>query len=254
MSIPGFQYPALDISEDSVPRSTHVSSPSDQGTSSSSDTAMTGRLSSVFDSSNVASKDSASTIPPTRGPIPLNVERPMVALPNRDPHSARLPCEFAVFSNCQEDFGGDQIEEWINHIIDAHLHNSMPMHTLCWFCDHESVASSAAEAEQQYRDRMRHIAGHFLEGSVTARQRRPDFFFLDHIWNHRLISQAAFEEARAISEVPPHIRTAIRRHRNVSRVPISQSTVIIENRRSRRRDGNASSSSHRVRPILHHAS
>lgn len=118
--------------------------------------------------------------------------------------SSPLLCEFVRYSKCRAIFDPDDVEGWIKHNAKEHLKKEYPVYSICWFCDDYTFRASTDSRDGRrhaYHDRMRHIAEHFHEG-WTGEDMRPDFFFLDHLHENKLISSRAFEKATARHEVP----------------------------------------------------
>ncbi len=123
---------------------------------------------------------------------------------------AYLPCEFARYKGCQETFplhrseGG--MEAWQDHMVRAHMNNHMPRRSGCWFCDEKfRINEKDGPADgivkfEVYKQRMRHIAQHYLERgggapeAATANPRPdPDFeaFLVNNgIWHPTTASAA----------------------------------------------------------------
>ncbi|KAK2780389.1 hypothetical protein CKAH01_00333 [Colletotrichum kahawae] len=116
----------------------------------------------------------------------------------------RLGCEFISWTDCQRTFGleQDEVNQWIRHIEDDHLGRNYPSICLCWFCDDvEYRSEQSMDPRMNFETRMRHIADHILEG-YHFENRRPDFHFLDHVYNMGSISPEAFALAKGQSEGP----------------------------------------------------
>ncbi|KID83242.1 nicotinamide N-methyltransferase [Metarhizium guizhouense ARSEF 977] len=115
-----------------------------------------------------------------------------------------LPCEFRKLSGCQTQFALHHKDLWIDHIIDEHLHGCCPRVSVCWFCDKSVFRSDLNhkyDKQEYFRRRMYHIATHFKEG-MTAADIRPDFYFLDHLYEHNLIDESTFKSAKKLGEFP----------------------------------------------------
>lgn len=156
-------------------------------------------MSTIFDTLDDYSTCSASTAPPLRGPEPRHRQR----LPVPDSVPASLQCEFRYLPHCDQRFGLDEVETWIQHITVRHLRGLLPTYCICWFCDHFKFPANSGRREDRdeaYRMRMLHIASHFREGK-KAFEVRWDFHFLDHVHSHGLITEEAFQRAARQSEV-----------------------------------------------------
>lgn len=187
-------------------------------------------MSAIFDTVDSYSTYSASTAPPQRGPEPLQRQR----APVPDFAAPWFPCEFRKLSGCEERFGRDEVEAWIQHMAGMHLQGNLPTFCICWFCDgvvFQAVSERPEDLEMAYRTRMRHIASHFCHGK-TAADVRWDFHFLDHVHSHGLITESVFQWATRQGELrmprdmtftdPPAIRPVVEeqgeRRRHMRRV------------------------------------
>ncbi|KAI6092686.1 hypothetical protein F4821DRAFT_108843 [Hypoxylon rubiginosum] len=115
-----------------------------------------------------------------------------------------LPCEFVGLGSCDQAFEFDRTEEWIEHIITAHLHDRLPSKAICWFCDDfvfDARVTAQGDRRMNFQFRMEHIRGHIADGK-TANDIRPDFHMLEHLRAHRLISDRMYNEVRKWCEVP----------------------------------------------------
>lgn len=163
---------------------------SDQATSPSI------RSNSTCMSSCFHTNTSISTAPPPHGPPPLHRQRPAL------PTASLLVCEFAGFQPCGALFDPSDEEAWISHIVDNHLNGILPRVSMCWFCsDVPRFEAVSKSREASFRERMSHIAWHFRNG-WSGDQMRPDFFLLDHVHSHGLISEDVFQWAKRFHEVP----------------------------------------------------
>lgn len=127
----------------------------------------------------------------------------VLATPPANLTATRMPCEFARYTGCEatfDAFGG--VETWVSHELDVHLDWALPATCLCWFCDEFRFASEethGGDRRLNFHSRMMHIAGHYQEGTAGPRI-RADFFFLDHIWQCRLVSEEVFEREKRVHE------------------------------------------------------
>ncbi|KAL6860964.1 hypothetical protein J3F83DRAFT_310134 [Trichoderma novae-zelandiae] len=165
---------AFTLSEDSRshPSETHVSSVA-SGES---------RRSSIFDSPGYSS--STSSVPPGR-------RRP-------------LPCEYYWYGYCEETFDLHDIDGWVHHVATRHLDMILPTKCKCWFCDDLVFLAEPDTIHQRhlcYTARMHHIADHYRHGARTI-DVRPDFDFLDHLWENDLISRRDFSYMKGFHEAP----------------------------------------------------
>ncbi|PTB61813.1 hypothetical protein BBK36DRAFT_1190443 [Trichoderma citrinoviride] len=172
--LPKAQRYAFTLSEDSRshPSETHVSSVVSGET----------RRSSIFDQPGYSSSTSS-------------------VLPGRQ---RRLPCEFYWYGDCEETFDLHDIDGWVRHVADRHLDMMLPANCKCWFCDDwvfRAEPDTVQERQLCYTDRMHHIADHYRHGARTI-DVRPDFDFLDHLWEHDLISRGDFQYIKDFHEAP----------------------------------------------------
>lgn len=116
-----------------------------------------------------------------------------------------LPCEFSRYALCTEWFHAEDTHTWVEHVITDHLHNKVPSKCCCWFCDDFKfdVAKTGVDQYTNFTWRMDHIREHLIGDGYTIARSRPDFDFLDHLWNEKLISQSTFDEARNWQDGPP---------------------------------------------------
>ncbi|KAI0181338.1 hypothetical protein GGR52DRAFT_567568 [Hypoxylon sp. FL1284] len=115
-----------------------------------------------------------------------------------------LPCEFVGLSSCDETFGFDEADMWIEHIVTSHLRNKLPSKGLCWYCDdYQFTAKDTAQGDRRmnFEYRMEHIRQHIADG-FTANNIRPDFHMIEHLHSHRLISDTVYNWAKQWTEVP----------------------------------------------------
>ncbi|QPC71730.1 hypothetical protein HYE68_002482 [Fusarium pseudograminearum] len=134
----------------------------------------------------------------TAPPPPASIPYQQYSVP-----SSPLVCEFERYTGCNAMFDPNDEAGWIEHIVTFHIGNAFPSVCVCWFCDRKFSASaySPPSPEACYRQRMHHIAKHFRRG-VTGRQIRPDFPFLDHAYNYRLIDEETFQREKMSHEAP----------------------------------------------------
>ena len=178
----------------------------------------------TFDDFDDRTAYSMSTAPPRRGPAVQyqydqrpDVPEPAYAWsqswseanvaatdPGVDMLLRGFPCEFRNLSHCFLEFAFDQVELWIQHVADGHLGHRFPRESRCWFCDMKFVAETNRRDKKSgvFRERMYHIAEHLYKG-VTAASIRPDFPLLDHLWEYRIIDDAAFQRGKGQSERIP---------------------------------------------------
>ncbi|KAI0472450.1 hypothetical protein F4859DRAFT_105961 [Xylaria cf. heliscus] len=114
-----------------------------------------------------------------------------------------LPCEFVGYGGCDHTFQLDDVESWIEHIISVHLEDKLPSKVVCWFCDNWIFDyENVGDRRQNFENRMWHIRDHILYEGTTAHDMRPDHFFNEHLYKHRLISEYVYNLVRRYTEVP----------------------------------------------------
>lgn len=110
-----------------------------------------------------------------------------------------LPCEFITLETCEVIFELDRTDAWIDHIITRHLRNRLPARAICWFCDTWTYDDTGINFHNNrrlaFKYRMEHIRSHINAGK-TVNDIRPDFHMLDHLYNHKLISEVDFNRYR----------------------------------------------------------
>ena len=111
-----------------------------------------------------------------------------------------LPCEF-FFAGCNVRFHPTQFEEWISHTA-SHFRSSLPKIAICTFCDNDAaIFHSDGDDMMNWRNRMIHVAAH-LEDLTPSEHIRPDFWVVEHMWNHGLISEEDYADALKGTERP----------------------------------------------------
>lgn len=157
--------------------------------------------SAAFDTVGGPSEYSMSTSTPSiDGVEPIQLQRPTMS----DHSLGWLPCEFMRLTGCGASFRFQEINLWIEHMVDEHLAARFPAHSICWFCeeaDFKCRSKRAEEKREKYRQRMYHIAAHFFEGQ-TAANVQPDFFFLGHLHRCGLIDEHTFQRAKSQGQLP----------------------------------------------------
>lgn len=117
-----------------------------------------------------------------------------------------LPCEFVGWAACNVSFELKEFQKWVDHIVEEHLHLKYPKRCICWFCDDvefiTNESTGTESCQRNFRDRMLHIHGHFTKNDVSLWDIRPDFFFMDHLYNNHLIGKEVYEVGRNFSEGP----------------------------------------------------
>ncbi|KAJ2903928.1 hypothetical protein MKZ38_009092 [Zalerion maritima] len=109
-----------------------------------------------------------------------------------------LACEFSKALGCNEEFGIDQVNEWIRHHAN-HLGRKYPIKCICWYCDEQQFDSpngtSFGDLEWNFRRRMLHICSHLkdttIESSFTF---SPDYRMLYHMAEIGVVSWQRFED------------------------------------------------------------
>lgn len=110
-----------------------------------------------------------------------------------------LPCEF-LSTGCEKWFYPTEIERWIRHSLSHFPRVPLPSKAICTFCDDE-VFESRGDLESNWRRRMGHIASHF-QSLQREDDQRPDFWVLNHMYKHGLMSDEDWEYARGYTESP----------------------------------------------------
>lgn len=130
---------------------------------------------------------------------------PPLTNPNAGNGGRLLPCEFSRYALCTEWFHAEDTHTWVEHIITDHLRNNIPSKCCCWFCDDYKfdVAQTGVDQYTNFMWRMEHIREHLVGDGYTVGRSRPDYDFLDHLWNEKLISKATFDAARSWQDGPP---------------------------------------------------
>lgn len=155
--------------------------------------------------------------------------------------SHRMPCEFARYTGCAATFDAfTQVESWILHELQDHLGWEPPPTCLCWFCDDYKFVTALTghgDNKENFRSRMVHIADHFKEeGTVNTRGIRPDFFFLDYLWEKGMVSRDVFEREKGVHEAVQveGLRPRGYRTRRVEREEERRGGVIVDARKEER--------------------
>ncbi|KAI1144723.1 hypothetical protein F4825DRAFT_342036 [Nemania diffusa] len=119
------------------------------------------------------------------------------------PTDSGLPCEFASYGHCEQVFGLDDVDNWIEHIITDHLQGELPKKVVCWFCDDFVFDSKyTAGRRQNFSNRMWHIRDHVLIEGCSAKDIRPDHHFNTHLREAGLISESTYLTVRRYTEAP----------------------------------------------------
>jgi hypothetical protein len=144
-----------------------------------------------------------SVTAPAAGYVPprtLDQQLQQDNLPDTDYY---LQCEF-VFTGCAESFHPFHYELWINHTFE-HLTRddiSPPLKAVCIFCDMKFDCSETLnDPIDNWRERMDHIHLHFQEGA-SAETARPDFFVVNHMRAHGLITRVVHDHLMTYTERP----------------------------------------------------
>ncbi|KAM4058971.1 hypothetical protein HRG_008154 [Hirsutella rhossiliensis] len=182
--------PSLILSEPRNPTQRHKSEQDAASVASSTS------LSDIFDTSDGIFNTSG--VPVTD---PSSASEPALHQPV-DASPSLLPCEFSNSTGCGARFALNQIDLWIEHGQYGHLQGHLPSCFSCWFCDDVQFrAARPADKHLAYRDRMLHIANHFLQGMTTDLV-HWDFHLLHHAHKHGLISQTAFRTWSSQNQPP----------------------------------------------------
>jgi hypothetical protein len=126
--------------------------------------------------------------------------------PPSDPPTAswpRIRCELAPIARCNRTFELEDVDEWIHHVIDFHIHRSLPSKPMCWICEAPSFQSPSQmpnELDAFLRHGTIQIIEHIQKGYKG--RIRPDFHVFQHFLARGLVSQEAADRMRIISELP----------------------------------------------------
>ncbi|KAI1281809.1 hypothetical protein F5Y07DRAFT_270692 [Xylaria sp. FL0933] len=129
------------------------------------------------------------------------ISRPDERLAQYAPGGGDLPCEFVGYGHCDLIFSIDEVEEWIEHIIDEHLGGMLPRKAVCWFCDRFTFDPRQTR-QMNFRERMWHIRDHLYDGTKTVNDIRPDHHLNKHLRDCGLIDEHLYNSVRRWSEVP----------------------------------------------------
>lgn len=112
-----------------------------------------------------------------------------------------LPCEF-FFTGCNLRFDPADFEVWISHTASHFGGGFLPTTAVCTFCDEDQATfHSNGDDAMNWRERMIHIGSH-LEALIPSEHIRPDFWVIEHMWEHRLISPEDYAYALKGTERP----------------------------------------------------
>ncbi|KAI0018273.1 hypothetical protein F4780DRAFT_533941 [Xylariomycetidae sp. FL0641] len=162
-----------------------------------------------------------------------------------------LWCEFLGYTACDATFRLDDVQSWIDHIIDGHLSNKLPRRVQCWFCDDYKFDAGKGDRRSNFEARLWHIYNHVFSEHKGAACMRLDFHMNDHIEKHNLASRAATHGVRRLCTEAPVIDDMV----PLGTVPEGQAyqaeranQVLIDGekdeRRRRKQHGHSSRSSH----------
>lgn len=79
---------------------------------------------------------------------------------------------------------------------------------LCWFCDHVQFDASQdgshfpGDLRLSFEKRMAHIREHIVADYETPIRMRPDFYMVNHLFQHGLLNEEDYRAALEFSEVP----------------------------------------------------
>jgi hypothetical protein len=140
------------------------------------------------DESTPTSPSTVGTTAPSLGdpPLPLNGVR-------------RLPCE-CLFTGCEISFSVEDEEAWLAHSLSHFGDVGPPAKAICTFCDVQTGSfEDSVDPNMNWRARMWHIRGHFIEGETRL---RPDFWVIKHMWKNGLISPGDYADIIQYTERP----------------------------------------------------
>ncbi|KAI1506526.1 hypothetical protein F5X99DRAFT_5925 [Biscogniauxia marginata] len=127
-------------------------------------------------------------------------------VPDQDDENIVLPCEFVGLRSCDRTFQPDDTDSWIEHIINDHLGQQLPVKVLCLFCDdfifEVKPRDHRTNLRENFKTRMRHIRDHIVHEGQTVHGIRPDYYMLEHLHEHRLISGREYIRAKRWCEKP----------------------------------------------------
>ncbi|TAQ84092.1 hypothetical protein B7494_g7576, partial [Chlorociboria aeruginascens] len=128
-----------------------------------------------------------------------------------DVYGYDLPCEFE-FQGCGVRLHPTNFEAWISHSVSHFGGHPPPSYSICIFCDKE-VFENPSDPSLSWRERMIHIGGHLADPALVQRA-RPDFWVIEYVYDHGLISPEDYQHAKGYTErpfcpnlVPPGYRT-----------------------------------------------
>ena len=121
--------------------------------------------------------------------------------------STRFPFGLAPIMRCKRTSELEEVDEWIRHVVDFHMHGSVPSRSICWFCDAASFKAPPQmhnHLDACLRHRTIYIIKRIQEGYKG--KIRPDFHVFKHFLARRLISQEAVKQMGSHSELPVAFR------------------------------------------------
>ncbi|KAK2072967.1 hypothetical protein P8C59_007284 [Phyllachora maydis] len=173
--------------------------------------------------------------------------------------SARLWCELSALTGCAATFAADDTAGWVDHHT-AHLRGAggeLPLRCTCWFCDDVSFQAASPEAAwERLVARMGHVRDHIVHDGMRPADMRPDFFVVDHLWAVGALDADTYREAKAYTELPPHLRWPVREEEEeeedawtangaAARLELEVCDLVRQERNRRRRPRDRSSRRHR---------
>jgi hypothetical protein len=149
-----------------------------------------------------------STAPSARQPFIPGLQATQTQDDRDSRRHGTLPCEFAGYLMCDEEFDLNESEEWIEHIR-QHYNHGFASETVCWFCDKRFVAKHKRDREDMFERRLKHIKKHFEAQQQKWRPAttpemityiRPDFGMMHHLGQTGQISSEAYSSAQTYRE------------------------------------------------------
>jgi hypothetical protein len=111
-----------------------------------------------------------------------------------------LPCTETELLRCRIVYTAEQFEDWYDHSLSHFGSHRPPKHTICIFC---TATFESENRLDSWRDRMEHIADHFIEDGLRIESSLPDFNVVKYFRKKGLISQRDYDHAIEGSERPP---------------------------------------------------
>lgn len=105
-----------------------------------------------------------------------------------------LPCEFSVYSQCNERFQYNEVQAWIEHHHE-HFKYQLPSKLFCLWCKTTQFhVRDDVDKYDNFCKRMEHLKGHILDGCNLGNI-LPDFHVVECLDKARLIDRNAYLQA-----------------------------------------------------------